>query len=224
MRGLVKRIFPVLLAAVFAAGARADLTMTQQIKQEGSQHRNSMMMTVRLKAERMRVDHPQISSIVDLKTGDVTSLVHQQKITMTIPGASMKSMRQALSADSAENTKNLGAPRPTGGKETISGYACEEYEIKSNQADVHVWITKDLPEAEKLMAQLSTLAGETDLFKGFLIKSQVPGFPIRMIIDTPGSGKTTITVVALSEDPIADSEFTVPEGYRTIQTPALPGK
>jgi hypothetical protein len=42
-----------------------------------------------------------------------------------------------------------------------------------------------------------------------------------MIIDTPASRRTTITVVALSEDPIADSEFTVPEGYRTIQTPAL---
>lgn len=224
MRGLVKQIFRVLLAAVFAAGAHADLTMTQQIKQEGSQHRNSMTMTVRLKAERMRVDHPQISSIVDLKTGDITSLVHQQKITMTIPGAFVKSMRQTLSGDSAESTKNVGTPTPTGRKETISGYACEEYEIRSNQAEVHVWTTKDLPNAENLMAQLSTLAGETDLFKGFLIRSQVPGFPIRMIIDTPASGKTTITVVALSEDPIADSEFTVPEGYRTIQTPALPGK
>jgi hypothetical protein len=42
-------------------------------------------------------------------------------------------------------------------------------------------------------------------------------------MDGATTGKTTITVVQLSESPVADSDFVVPEGYRTMQTPALPG-
>ena len=33
-------------------------------------------------------------------------------------------------------------------------------------------------------------------------------------------GKTTVTVMAVSENPLADSEFAVPDGYRAMQAPA----
>ncbi len=39
-------------------------------------------------------------------------------------------------------------------------------------------------------------------------------------IDATGLGKTTITVVAVSESLPADSEFVVPDGYRAMQAPA----
>jgi hypothetical protein len=88
---------------------------------------------------------------------------------------------------------------------------------------VHLWLTKDLPNSEKLMSELSTLAG-ADPFRGLTKDQQLPGFPIRTVVDAKRLGKTTLTVVTVSESPIADSEFMVPDGYRTMQTPPLLNK
>jgi hypothetical protein len=217
----VKRISLACLAVALAAAARGDLTVTQQIQQEGSQQ--GMSMTLKVKEGKMRVDHSQISSIIDVKTGDVTSLIHPQKMVMKIPGSSLKGIQSALKREGSENA-TAEPPTPTGRKETISGYACEEYETKSHGADILLWVTKDLPDAEKLMAQLSTLPGDTDPFQGVLKDRQVPGFPIRTMINAKGSGKTTVTVVAVSQDPISDSEFAIPDGYRAVQVPAFPSK
>ena len=69
---------------------------------------------------------------------------------------------------------------------------------------VHLWLTRDLPNPEKLISELSMLA---DANPSGDSRQQLPGFPIR-------------TVVAVSESPLADSEFVVPDGYRAMQAPA----
>lgn len=216
----MKRIFLALLGAAFAAAARADLTMTLRIEQEGSEPQTGMTMTVKARAQKVRTDYSQVSSIVDLKTGDVISLLHPQKVVMTIPGASMRNMRKALSeVTESDAQKDAEPPRPTGRTETISGYACEEYVIGRRRAAVHVWLTSDLPHAEELAAELAVLADGANPLTGIMKSGSVPGFPLRTVILTSGSGKTTITAVAVNEDAIPDSEFVVPEGYQTMQVP-----
>jgi hypothetical protein len=221
----IKRVTVALLATTLAIAARADLTITQQIRKEGPPQEANVTMTLKIKEGKMRLDlNPQVSSIVDLKTGDMSSLMHEQKLVMMIPGASIKSLQGAHTQEAA---KSVGAnpvpPKPTGRKETISGYACEEFETTANGMNVHLWLTKDLPNTEKLMSELSTLAGANP-FRGVTKDQQLPGFPIRTVVDATGMGRTTITVVAVSESPIADSEFVVPDGYRAMQTPLLPNK
>ncbi len=220
----VNRLIVVLIATISAMAAQADLTITQQIQKEGSPQDANVRMTMKIREGKMRLDiNPQVSSIVDLKSGDMISLMHPQKLMMTIPGASIKSL-QAKAKEAAESVgTNAEPPKPTGRKETISGYACEEYETTANGMTVHVWLTKDLPNIEKLMSELSTLAG-ADPLSGLTKGQQLPGFPIRTEIDATGGGKTTVTVMAVSEDPLADSEFAVPDGYRPIQAPAPKGK
>jgi hypothetical protein len=221
----MKRVTVALFAMTLAIAARGDLTITQQIQKEGPPQEANVTMTMKIKGGKMRLDlNPQVSSIVDLKTGDMISLLHQQKLVMTIPGGLIKSLQGAHAQEAA---KSVGAnpipPKPTGRKETISGYACEEFETIANDMTVHLWLTKDLPNSEKLMSELSTLAG-ADPFRGLTKDQQLPGFPIRTVVDAKRLGKTTLTVVTVSESPIADSEFMVPDGYRTMQTPPLLNK
>ena len=182
-------------------------------------------MTAKIKEGKMRLDlNPQMSSIVDLKTGEMISLMHNQKMAMTIPGASIKSLQQAYAQRAQESVDaQRSPPKSTGRKEKISGYACEEFETTAEGTSVHLWITKDLPDGEKLMSELSSLAG-VDPFRGFSKDQQLPGFPIRTVVDGAGIGKTIVTVLEIKQDQIASSEFVVPESYRMIRAPTLPVK
>src|SRR4029077_17520287 len=112
----IKRVTVALLATTLAIAARADLTITQQIQKEGPPQEANVTMTMKIKEGKMRLDlNPQVSSIVDLKTGHMISLMHEQKLVMAIPGASIKSLQQAHAQEAA---KSVGAnpvlPKPTG--------------------------------------------------------------------------------------------------------------
>ncbi len=82
-------------------------------------------MTAKIKEGKVRLDlNPQMSSIVDLKTGEMISLMHNQKVAMTIPGASIKSLQQAYAQRAQESVDaRRSPPKSTGRKEKISGYA-----------------------------------------------------------------------------------------------------
>jgi Domain of unknown function (DUF4412) len=218
----MKGLIAALLAATLGPAA-ADLTIVQQVQKEGAPQEATVTLTMKIKDGKMRVElGPQVSSIIDLKTGDVVSLLHPQRIAMTIPGASIKSVQRALTEEAIKSVGSSPPPKPTGRKETISGFVCEEFETTANETNFRLWITRDLPGTEKLLAELSALAG-ADPFRGITGDQRLPGYPIRTVMDGATTGKTTITVVQLSESPVADSDFVVPEGYRTMQTPALPG-
>jgi hypothetical protein len=214
-----------LLIWISAIAARSDLTITQQVQKEAPPEGADVTMTMKIKEQRMRLDlNPQVSSIVDLKTGDMISLMHPQKLAMTIPGSFIKSLQQRYAQEAIKNAAgNSMSPKSTGRKETIGGYACEEFETTASGLNVRLWVTKDLPNTPKLLAELSSLAGANP-FRGLAGDQQLPGFPIRTVLEGPGSGKTIVTVIELNEGPIAVSEFEIPEGYRTMQAPAIPLK
>jgi hypothetical protein len=215
----------VLAAQLGGLAARADLTIVQQVQKDAPPQAANVTLTMKIKDGKMRLDFsPQTSSIVDVKTGDMISLLHRQKLAMTIPGASVKSVQQAFAQEAAKRIGGPPAlPKATGRKETINGFACEEFQTKSNDMDVRIWLTKDLPNTEKLLSELSALAG-ADPFRGVTRDQQLPGYPIRTVMDGAGIGKTSVTVVEVSERPLADSEFVVPDDYRTMQAPVLPGR
>lgn len=223
---LVKGLVAVLLAANLGALAgRADLTIIQQVQKDGPPQEANVTLTMKIKDGKMRLDFgPQASSIVDLKTGDMTSLLHKQRLAMTIPGASIKGVQEVLKEEAAKSIGGPPArPKPTGRRETINGFACEEFETTANDMNVRIWLTKDLPNTEKLLSELSALAG-ADPFRGLTRDQQLPGYPIRIVMDGAGLGKTTVTVVEVSEVPVADSEFVIPDDYRAMQAPDLPGR
>jgi hypothetical protein len=211
-----------LLALACAVSARADLTISQQIKQEGAPGGKDMDMTVtmKVKGDKVRMDGvPGMANIVDMNTGDMTTLAHQQKMVMTIPGTELKKMQAAQ----AGVVPKIDPPKATGKKETISGFACEEYETTLNGAKVQLWLTKDLPAVESVMKRFANFSGQTDPFQEILKGEKISGFPIRTVMEMPGAGKLTMQVVKIAEDAIPDGEFAVPADYKAMPMPALPG-
>lgn len=218
----MKTTLLVLISFVLATAARADITITQKVESEGAPAgAPTMNLTMKFKGDKVRMDvGDKGSTIMDIKTGSMQTLMHEQKVVMAIPGDMLKKMQEQAAQSASE--QKVEPPKPTGKKETINGFACEEYEATVNGTKVQVWVTRDLPAAEKMMAELNKLSQQSPMAS--IMKDQaVPGFPMKSIVEMPGGGKTTVSVVAVSENPLPDSEFAVPAGYKEMQMPAMPG-
>lgn len=212
-----------LLAAILlpVSLVRADITIVQNVKQEGGQKGIDLNMTIKVKDQQARIDvNPEISTIVDLSSGDSLSLFHSRKAAMRLPGSTIKAL-QAKAQEQAGDAK-VETPKATGRKETINGFACEEYETSVDGRKVELWLTKDAPDAQKALSQLSALSGKSDPLNAVIEKNQLPGFPVRTVVETP-MGKVTTTVVTVSPGPIDQSLFVVPSDYKEMQAPPMPG-
>jgi hypothetical protein len=219
----MKILLHSLLVVCLAAAAHADLTITQKVESE-AQPDAGMTMTMKIKGKKVRMDvNPKVSTIMDVQSGDVQTLMHEQKVVMAISGDMVKNMRQAQQ-DAMGDPSKAEVPKPTGKKETITGFECEEYEATVNGIKMQMWLTQNLPAAQKVMDELASLSPNTDPFKGLLKENKISGFPMKSVIETPDGKKTSITVVALSEAPLPESEFVVPSGYKAMQMPAMPGQ
>jgi hypothetical protein len=220
----MKNILAAVLIAALATPAIADLTIIQKIDQEG-ESAGETVVTLKVKEGKIRMDTgPKVSAIVDTKSGDILTLMHERKMVMTIPDALEKARQQASQLQASGGESQPAVPKATGRKETIKGFLCEEYETTVNGSKVSIWLTKDLPEAEKLMKQLAVLSPETNFYKGMEDHPDVSGFPMRTVLVGPDGKTVSITVVGLSEDPLPEAEFSVPSGYKVMQMPTMPGQ
>ncbi len=215
----MKKLLFLLLAS--AALAHADITINQQF-QKGSQ---TVDVVMKIKDGKIRMDpNPQMSVIIDAKTGESLNLIHPQKKVLTLSADMVKKMREAqMGSQPAAGTAE--APKPTGKKETIGGYACEEYETTLNGSKIQLWLTKDIPAAQKAMADLAALAPDSDPMKSLLKGGELPGFPMKTVITDPAGETSSVVVKSLNEDPLSSDDFVVPAGYEKMQMPAgMPGQ
>jgi hypothetical protein len=213
---LALSVFSSLL--VVAQLASAGLVIVQEADHLGPDAGRTRM-TLNISGERARIDvGDQLSSIVDLKSGNVTSLMHPQKIAMQLPKEALAAIREKA----AEKTEKPDL-EPTGKKETINGYACTEYAGTLQGLAVTYWVTNDVPDQKAILDQMAKLAGSSDIFKGALASgADFPGFPIRTTVTSPQLGTSTMTVISIRKADLPDSEFEIPAGYQTLKSP-LPG-
>ncbi len=209
----------LLLAAL--APARADLLITQKVEGMGP---TPMEMTTRVKGDKMRVDPtPEMSMIVDVKTGDMINLLHAQKAYLKISGDTAKAMMEQM-----KQGQGAAAGKPdlkaTGKKETINGYACEEYAATVNGMKLNFMLTKALPNYEAALKQLADsmkngpLAQQTQGMG--LDFGTLPGFPLRTAMEMAGQ-KMTSTVTNVSTAALPEAEFALPAGYKEMAMPSL---
>jgi hypothetical protein len=210
----------VLFAAVLATAhlAHAGLIIVQEVDQITPAD-GKTQMTVKISGAHARVDvGNQFSSIVDLSTDTVTSLLHAQKLAMELPKGVFAAAKKNAAAHAAKPDL-----KPTGRKETISGYACEEYTGTFQDLDVTYWVTKDVPNQKEILAQMSQLSGGADPFKGALAGGgDFPGFPIRTVVKSPQMGSSTMTILSIKDADLPDSTFAVPADYKSMNVPKLP--
>ncbi len=216
---------PAILLTAFALAASTALAGVEIVQsvETTNQSAMNMKMTVQVEGDRARVDvGDQMSTITGGGSKDITTLMHGQKMAMTIPAAAIEAMK-TKAKDLTGSSDEKPDIKPTGKKEEINGFACEEYTGTVAGLEATYWITNDLPNQENVTAQLSKLAGDTDPFKGAFSDKDFPGFPIRTVVSSPEAGKSTVTVESVTEKDIPDSAFEVPSDYKSTAMPTLPG-
>ena len=147
------RLFGIVFLALCTT-AQADLTVVQKMAGADGVHE----ITLKVKGDKARVDvTPQVTTIIDAKTGDLTTLLNDKKTVLRISGERAKAMAEVAKSFVKEEAPEQALPKPTGQKETISGYETEEYVSDSPKYHATYWVAKSYPNYENILQQMSLL-------------------------------------------------------------------
>lgn len=216
------KILPLFCLAIFTLLpiARADLTIVQSIESSAGVNK----LTLKIKAERARIDmNPKSSMIVDSKSGDVITLMHDQKTVLRLSAEKAKEIANQVRArrKGTESALVIVTPKPTGKKQRINGYEVDEYTAETPQYRATYWVAKGYPDYQTILRQLKLLQG--DIFAAVRRPMpeyyDFPGLPIRTKIKLKSEEEVTITIASISQTPIPDSELAVAAGYSEVKLP-----
>ena len=214
------KAFAFLLPLVvgFSFAARGDITIVQKVEGKGE----TKDFVLKIKGDKVRMEAtPQMTMIVDGRTGDMITLMNAQKKIMRISGEKTKAIAEMAAkykGTTSEKTKIVA----TGKKMTINGYEAEEYVAEAKAFKAHYWIAPSFPNSAELMKQLQAIipAAWTDLAKGIMDYRDLPGFPLRTQVNL-GDGEVISTLVAVKTDPISDDEFVPPKDFTEMKLPNI---
>jgi hypothetical protein len=201
---------------LFSLTAQADFTIVQNVESKGA----SSEITIKLKGDRIRMEAtPQMTMIVDGKTGDTITLMNAQKKFIRIPGETTKAIAE-MAAKYGGATVEKPKFTATGKTRTINGFEAEEYVGETSTFKASYWIAPKFPDSAALLKQLQavTPTAWSDLAKGMLDYRDLPGFPLRTQV-RKGEEELTCTVTAVRQDPLSDAEFAVPKDFQEMKMP-----
>ena len=198
---------------------RADLVIIQRIENLGQ----NGDMVIKIKGDKIRTDvSPTISTISNLKTGEVTTLMHAQKAFMTMSAASLRQMMKSSLKTSDELPNQEPTLRATGGKLVINSIETDQYESTLGTVKVNYWIAKNFPDGERITALyqqiLNSSLGQT-IQPMAKQPANLPGVPIRTQMELAPNQKITVTILSIQEQTVNENDLTVPKGYTPLPTP-----
>jgi nitrogen regulatory protein PII len=227
--------YSMVLAISFLLNAQADLTIVQKVEGVGA----ATDMTIKIKGDKARIEAaPQITTIVDGKTGEVINLMNKEKTVVRISPDKVKAVTDMMkkfnpTKEGAEKAKLI----PTGQKETVNGYETEQYTYDGPEFKATYWIASNYPDGAAILAQLQSI--NSDFWNAANTKMpdyrDFPGLPIRtrMVItkqaqadkSSPSSSRhaaeITTTIASVNRDPISDAEFAVPSDFKETKLPDI---
>jgi len=183
-------------------------------------------VTMKVKGDQARMDMPNplggnVTTIMNFKSGDMVTLMHQQKMAMKMNLADLKKQQEAGQKALGVDPTKMEKPKGTGTKEKVGEHETEIYEMNQGGMQAKLWVAKDFPNAQAIKDQMmklsSSIGGE-----GFdPSKIDVPGMVVKTEVNT-SVGKMTVTLVSAKETPVDDAEFKQPEGYQEMTMPGMP--
>ena len=206
----------LVILATLSLNALADFTVIQKVEGKGQTHE----ITLKIKGDKIRMEAtPQMTMIVDGKTGDTITLMNTQKKIVRISGDKAKAIAE-LAAKYGGGASAKPKLVATGKKMTVNGYEADEYLAESKQFKARYWIAPSFPNSEAVLKQLQAVvpAAWNDLAKGMIDYRDLPGFPIRTQM-TIGDDEIISTVVAVKTDPLSDVEFLPPKDFQEMKIP-----
>ena len=204
------------LALATSLPALADFTIVQKVEGKGK----TSEITLKVRGDKIRLEaSPQITMIVDGRTGDTVTLMNTQKRIVRISGDKAKAIAEMAAKYGGATTEK---PKlvATGKKMTINGYEADEYVADTKMFKAHYWIAPSFPNSAEIMKQLQTIipAAWNDLAKGMINYRDLPGFPVRTQI-TVGDDNIISTVVAVKTDALGEADFLPPKDFQEVKIP-----
>ena len=214
-------LFPI-VTAFLSVTARGDLTIVQKVDGIGA----FKEITTKIKGDKARVEvSPEMTTIVDNKSGDVLNLMNGKKKYIRISADKSKALAELASkygGDSSVPVEKLKLT-PTGRKEMINGYETDEYVRESPSVKESYWIALKYPDSIAIVKQLQTIAPTAwnEIAKGMFDYRDFPGLPLRTIVKRDGK-EITSAIISIKQDPLSDTEFAVPKDFQELKVPNLP--
>jgi len=214
------RIVPI-LALAFAAtlAARADVVVEQ--KTESPMMKGTMSM--KIKGDRARMDtftsSGNISVLMDLKTERMMILMHTQKIVMEKDMKTTREQTEAAQRAAGLDPSKIGTPKATGKTEKVGEWTTDVYEFKLGDMAGRLWVAKDFPNSQVIRDELKKVTAANA--GGFdPAKLDVPGLIVKYQLNT-AMGMMTSTMLRAAEEPVAETEFLIPQGYNQMAMPPI---
>jgi hypothetical protein len=210
-------VFSLILVGLLPS-ARADLTLVQKVDGPGP----DSQMTMKIKNDKARVDvNPQMTTIIDGKTGEMVNLMHDQKGVLRMSGDKMKAAIEMARQFSGKGEKKETSQKPklvaTGKKEIVGGFETEQYTFETPDFKATYWIAPKYPNGAAILKQLQSV--NPGIWKtsnsSMPDYKEFPGLPIKTLVSVAGREITT-TLVSVNQDPVSDAEFTVPNDYKEV--------
>lgn len=204
------------------AAMRADLTIVEKVG--GSRGTNEI--TMKVKGSKARVDvNPQITTILDAQSGDLITILRDQKKVMRISGDRAKAMAEMAQAMSKDVIPSHEPPKATGKKQKVNGYETEEYSTVTPKAQTSYWVATAFPDYKEIIRQMNVLqSGAFAALRQSLPDfHELPGLPLRTEVKVDGQTQMTSTLESVDLKPVADSEFAIPGGYSELKVPDFLG-
>ena len=214
-------LFGIASLALIATG-RGDLTIVQKV--EGSE--GAHWITLKVKGHKACVAvNPQLTTIIDATTGDITTLLKDKKTVMRISGERAKAMAEMAKSFVKKEAPAQSPPKPTGKKETIDGDETEEYVSESPKYRASYWVAKSYPDYENILKQMAVLqqGAFANITKGMPDYQSLPGLPLRTTVTIPGQSEITSRIESVNQLPLPDSEFAAPADYSEMKLPDFMG-
>jgi hypothetical protein len=208
------------LSLCFVFSLRGDLTIVQKIEGAGP----ATEMTIKIKGDKARIDAtPQLTMIVDAKTGELANLMNDQKTVIRISAEKMKAAAEMVNRFGDKN-KTVEKPKltATGRKETINGYETEQYVCETPSFKATYWIASKYPDGAAILKQLQSL--KTEVWNVSAAKMpdyrDFPGLPIKTVMSM-GGNQITSTLALVKQDPLSDAEFSIPKDFQEVKVPEI---
>lgn len=212
----------LLFSLLGTAAAQADLTIVQKV--EGQKGANEI--TMKVKGSRARVDiNPQITTILDAQSGELITILHDQKKVMRISGDRAKAMAEMAGAMSKDVMPSQQPPKATGKKQKIDGYETAEYSTVTPKAQTSYWVATDYPQYQEIIRQMNVLQNGAfaALRKSLPDFKDLPGLPLRTEVKMDGQNQMTSTIKSVDLAPVPESVFAIPGGYSEMKLPDFLG-
>ncbi|MCS6806356.1 MAG: DUF4412 domain-containing protein [Acidobacteriota bacterium] len=198
-----------------------------------------MGMTFYLKGERTRMetnmgDVPEAQAVMlmDMAKGEMTTLIPQQKMYVTMNLEEMRKMAEQMGAADQES-KEFEFPKltPTGKTETIAGYQCEHW-LMGDQQEIDMCVAKGLgyfgtgskiggfgPMKNLMFSpkMLAAAAAHPEWVK-FLSGG---AFPLKITATEGGKVTMTMEATKIERKKLDDALFTVPADYKKLSMSAM---